>query len=154
MGCHFLFQGIFPTQGRNPGLPHCRQTLPSEPAGKLKIRLKTGRRRQKSNRGHDAASHLVTCICSCSKGPSGRHWLPTAPPPDALGAPEGHAWSCSFLKPRSVSSTCLLAHSRFSSAGLKAAKSHTHTHTHTHTHRTAGGPWKAVERQLQAFQRL
>ena len=26
-GCHFLLQGIFPTQGSNPGLPHCRQTL-------------------------------------------------------------------------------------------------------------------------------
>ena len=25
--CHFLLQGIFPTQGPNPGLPHCRQTL-------------------------------------------------------------------------------------------------------------------------------
>ena len=25
--CHFLLQGIFPTQGLNPGLPHCRQTL-------------------------------------------------------------------------------------------------------------------------------
>ena len=24
---HFLLQGIFPTQGLNPGLPHCRQTL-------------------------------------------------------------------------------------------------------------------------------
>ena len=24
---HFLLQGIFPTQGWNPGLPHCRQTL-------------------------------------------------------------------------------------------------------------------------------
>ena len=27
MGCHFLLQGIFPTQGLNLGLPHCRQTL-------------------------------------------------------------------------------------------------------------------------------
>ena len=27
MGCHFLLQGIFPTQGSNPGLPHCRQNL-------------------------------------------------------------------------------------------------------------------------------
>ena len=27
MGCHFLFQGIFPTQWLNPGLQHCRQTL-------------------------------------------------------------------------------------------------------------------------------
>ena len=25
--CHFLFQRIFPTQGSNPGLSHCRQTL-------------------------------------------------------------------------------------------------------------------------------
>ena len=25
--CHFLLQGIFPIQGSNPGLPHCRQTL-------------------------------------------------------------------------------------------------------------------------------
>ena len=27
VGCNFLLQGIFPTQGSNPGLPHCRQTL-------------------------------------------------------------------------------------------------------------------------------
>ena len=26
VGCHILLQGIFPTQGMNPGLPHCRQT--------------------------------------------------------------------------------------------------------------------------------
>ena len=27
VGCHFLLQGIFPTQGSNPGLSHYRQTL-------------------------------------------------------------------------------------------------------------------------------
>ena len=27
VGCHFLLQGIFPTQGSNPGLLHYRQTL-------------------------------------------------------------------------------------------------------------------------------
>ena len=27
VGCHFLLQKIFPTQGLNPGLLHCRQTL-------------------------------------------------------------------------------------------------------------------------------
>ena len=27
MGCHALLQGIFPTQGSNPGLPHCRRIL-------------------------------------------------------------------------------------------------------------------------------
>ena len=26
-GCHFLLQGVFPTQGLNPGFLHCRQTL-------------------------------------------------------------------------------------------------------------------------------
>ena len=27
VGCHFLLRRIFLTQGLNPGLPHCRQTL-------------------------------------------------------------------------------------------------------------------------------
>ena len=27
MGCHFLLQGIFPSQGSNPGLLHCRRIL-------------------------------------------------------------------------------------------------------------------------------
>ena len=27
VGCHFLLQGIFPVQGWNLGLPHCRQML-------------------------------------------------------------------------------------------------------------------------------
>ena len=27
VGYHFLLEGIFPTWGLNPGLPHCRQTL-------------------------------------------------------------------------------------------------------------------------------
>ena len=27
VGCHFLLQGIFPTQGWNPGVLHCRQIL-------------------------------------------------------------------------------------------------------------------------------
>ena len=32
----FLLQGMFPTQGSNLGLPHCRQMLlPSEPPGNL-----------------------------------------------------------------------------------------------------------------------
>ena len=27
VGCHFLLQRILPTQGLNPGLPHCKQML-------------------------------------------------------------------------------------------------------------------------------
>ena len=34
MDCHFLLQGIFPTQELNLSLPHRRQTLPSELPGK------------------------------------------------------------------------------------------------------------------------
>ena len=38
VGCYFLLQGILPTQGSNPGLPHGRRmdSLPSEPPGKPK----------------------------------------------------------------------------------------------------------------------
>ena len=36
MSSHSLLQGIFPTQGSNPDLPHCRQIfLPTELSGKL-----------------------------------------------------------------------------------------------------------------------
>ena len=36
VGCHTLLEGIFPTQGLNPGLPHCRWILyqTSRPSGK------------------------------------------------------------------------------------------------------------------------
>ena len=27
VGCHSILQGVFPTQGWNPGLPHCRRIL-------------------------------------------------------------------------------------------------------------------------------
>ena len=27
VGCHAFLQGLFPTQGWNPGLPHCRQIV-------------------------------------------------------------------------------------------------------------------------------
>ena len=38
VGCHFLLQGIFPTQGSNLGLPHCRCTLyPLRHQGRLEI---------------------------------------------------------------------------------------------------------------------
>ena len=41
VGCHALLQGLFPTQGSNPGLPHCRRILHlSEPPGKPLIQYK------------------------------------------------------------------------------------------------------------------
>ena len=39
VGSLFLLQGIFPTQGSNPVLPHCRaDSLPGEPPGKALVR--------------------------------------------------------------------------------------------------------------------
>ena len=36
VGCHFLLQGIFPTQGLNLGLLHCRQIFNCLPQGTLR----------------------------------------------------------------------------------------------------------------------
>ena len=36
VGCHAFLQGSFPTQGLNPGIPHCRRYLPSESPEKPK----------------------------------------------------------------------------------------------------------------------
>ena len=46
MGCHFLLQGIFLTQGSNPGLPHCGQILyqlshKGSPLGSQKVKVKS-----------------------------------------------------------------------------------------------------------------
>ena len=38
VGCHALLQRIFPTQGSNPGLQHCRLILYHEAPGILQIR--------------------------------------------------------------------------------------------------------------------
>ena len=38
VGCHFLLQGIFPTQGSNPGLPRCRQ-IPYQLSHKVSPRI-------------------------------------------------------------------------------------------------------------------
>ena len=41
VSCHPVLQGIFPTQGSNPGLLHLQaDSLPSEPPGKPNIRVK------------------------------------------------------------------------------------------------------------------
>ena len=43
VGCHFLLQRVFPTQGSNPGLPHYKQdALPSEPPREILEEKKPG----------------------------------------------------------------------------------------------------------------
>ena len=52
VGCHFLLQGIFPTQGSNPGLLHCRRfTVWATPTINLCQQLQ-----------------LVSCVCGVAGG--------------------------------------------------------------------------------------
>ena len=56
VGSHALLQGIFPTQGSNPGLPHCRQILLlSEP------------------RGRPFQQEVMTLTRGCAQGAMGTH---------------------------------------------------------------------------------
>ena len=57
MDCHFLLQGIFPTQESNPGLLHCRQTL---------YRL-SHQGRKKGNAKECSNYHTITFISHTSK---------------------------------------------------------------------------------------
>ena len=55
VGCHALLQGIFPTQGSNPGLPHCRRILcrlnhQGSPPGIGQVEIVEGRQ-QEGTRG-------------------------------------------------------------------------------------------------------
>ena len=63
VGCQALLQGLFPTQGSNPGLPHCRQIL---------YRL--------SHQGSPRDDHQVLLSTPC-------WWVP--PPADGFGKEEG-----------------------------------------------------------------
>ena len=51
--CHFPLQRIFPTQGLNPGLPHCRQTL---------YRLSLGVKVQTQLEGAQEAKHYFRML--------------------------------------------------------------------------------------------
>ena len=57
---HSLLQGIFPTQGSNPGLPHCRRTLPSEIPGKPKLR---GLQKLKEQRNDPPGASETAQLC-------------------------------------------------------------------------------------------
>ena len=75
MGCHFLLQGIFPTQGWNSGLLHCRQVLYPRSHQRLVLKFPKSRplpREAWAQRvGGDLQKMLEqgTCLCpgpSCS----------------------------------------------------------------------------------------
>ena len=72
-GLPFPSPGIFPTQESNPGLPHCRQTLPSEPSGNpMKIMVTSFKR------------PLACSATFNAPNPAASHYWPT-PPLETLG---------------------------------------------------------------------
>ena len=75
-GFHFLLQEIFPTQGLNPGLQHCRQTLyhlshqgslRHVSAGEISHVLGAGRSSQDSEGTHSTGSGQDDSPCSCTR---------------------------------------------------------------------------------------
>ena len=63
VGCHALLQGIFPTQGWSPGLPHCRQILYhlSHQGSPLFLRYNNCRYSCSSNSNITIAGHDMQC---------------------------------------------------------------------------------------------
>ena len=84
VGCHFLLQGIFPTQGSDPGFPHCRQMLlPSEPPGSLHLNLIWMYQRFSCSQICNSHSLRVTTVTSLCPTAQGVH-LPSSPLRSAL----------------------------------------------------------------------
>ena len=75
MGCHFLIQGIFPPQGLNLGLPHCRQMLYPLSHQRCPILL-----RLLANRAHGLLLRQL--------------WLHALVPPAALFLPQALCMCC------------------------------------------------------------
>ena len=73
VGCYALLQGIFPTQGPNPGLLHCRCILPSEPPGKPLKRLLWKERLDVFSDGVTSGSGLSTLATGRSVSMLARH---------------------------------------------------------------------------------
>ena len=81
VGCHFLLQEIFPTQGLNPGLPHCRQTLCplSHQGSPVKVRVlpNFGLLTCKCGTPLCAAPWQGGCLASVQRGWCVSDWLST-----------------------------------------------------------------------------
>ena len=72
--CHFLLQRIFQTQGSNPGLPHCRQTLNS---------LSHQGSSHTQEKGKHVSTQKLVHKCSCDLIHNGPKWKQPKCPPTA-----------------------------------------------------------------------
>ena len=78
VGYHALFQGISPTQGLNPGLPHCRRIL--------------------SHLSHRGSTHVYTCWSLSHVRRLATPWTVAHQPPLSMGF--------SWLSPQTKSQVC------------------------------------------------
>ena len=64
VGCHFLLQEIFPTQGLNLGLPPCRQTIYhlSQQGSPSSVDLKTFKTQNGKNNLKNCIAFLTQCV--------------------------------------------------------------------------------------------
>ena len=76
VGCHFLLQGIFLTQGSNPGLPPCRQTL-YHLSHQGSPNIKADRHACEAQWGLERAA-LISCMGRCLRWPVGSVCPPTS----------------------------------------------------------------------------
>ena len=82
MGCQFLLQGIFPTQGLNLHLLHWQAD--SLPPGKSIWSQKKGRQRSPLKKGHVSIQWESACLQARKRGSSGRGSSPRTEPASTL----------------------------------------------------------------------
>ena len=66
VGCHALLQGIFSTQGSNPGIPHCRQILHCPSHQWRGVAQGRGERGEEEPRLESGNEYICISIHSCS----------------------------------------------------------------------------------------
>ena len=122
VGCHCLLQGIFPTQGSNPGPLHCRQTL-------YHLGHQGNPVSFQSEAFKNQFEEPVLLSSSCLSSPTMEiaeanvdiNWSERWPQPATPNSHTEDGFSGELTRPRPPTHACTHTHA------------HTHTHTHTHT---------------------
>ena len=83
VGCHFLLQGIFPTKGSNPGLPHYRQTLYHLSHQALLCNIRSLKKKKRAPENQVGLSKSVDIYFQRITSKSWDSWGPGRAPSDA-----------------------------------------------------------------------
>ena len=102
VGCHFLLQKIFPTQGLNPGLPPCGKMLyrlshqGTEDKSKIQTQAKSLPQRKRLERRLRGRQRAAIMAATDRELEAGTPWIPPSTPREAVISPV--SWShISFL---------------------------------------------------------